>query len=288
MDKNWIITNSYNKAIEEGFNQYLDEKAAVENSEIKIDEELLITDIERKWLATGLQEMDGMTPGEFINSLSSLNELLELFLIIANDSDVGVPDILIEKFKCYGGKAASEKLFDYVNSSLSSKDKNKDDIYPAVSQAVYAIGCLQEEEYKQKLITLLIENKQVEMISEAICAAIVAYGVSILDNVINAFDTTDDQTAKEHFLVCVAEICNDNKYKSDEVFYFMKNAFRTISNLNLIVEILGDYGDGRAIPLLRGYVLKNIDKIDSATFNHMRAIIKKLGGEIDDLIYLNK
>ncbi len=285
MDKNLIISNSYNKAIEEGFNQYLEEKAAVENSEIKIDEEALIADIERKWLITGLLELDGMTPVEFINSLSSLDELFEFFLSIASASDVGVPDILIEKFKYYGGKAASDKLFNYVDNSLSSKDKNPDDIYPAVSQSVYAIGCLQEEEYKQKLINLLIENKQEEMISEAICAAIVAYGVSILDDVINAFGTTQDQTTKEHFLGCVAEICNENMYKSDEVFYFMKNAFRTVSNLNLIVEILGDYGDGRAIPLLRGYVLKNIDKIDSATFNQMRAIIKKLGGDIEDLIY---
>ncbi|EPR08018.1 hypothetical protein [Ruminiclostridium papyrosolvens] len=285
MNKNWIISNSYNKAIEEGFNQYLEEKAAAQNSEIKIDEEALIADIEGKWLVTGLQELDGITPVEFINSLSSLDELFEFFLSIASDSDVGVPDIVIERFKSYGGKAASDRLFDYVDNSLSCKDKNHDDFYPAVSQAVYAIGCLQEDEYKQKLINLLIENAQDEMISEAICAAIVAYGVSILNDVVNAFSTTHDQAAKEHFLVCVAEICNENNYKSDEVFYFMKNAFRTVSNLNLIVEILGDYGDGRAIPVLRGYVLKNMDKIDAATFNQMRAIIKKLGGEIEDLAY---
>lgn len=285
MDKNLIISNSYNSAIEEGFNQYLEERAVAENSEIKIDEEALIADIEGKWLATGLQELDGMTPLEFINSLSSLEDLLEFFLSIASASDVGVPDILIDRFKYYGGKTASDKLFHYVNKSLAANENNRDDIYPAVSQAVYAIGCLQEEEYKQKLIDLLIENAQDEMISEAICAAIVAYGVSILDDVIKAFDAVQNQTAKEHFLVCVAEICNENKYRADEIFFFMKNVFRTVSNLTLIVEILGDYGDGRAIPLLRGHVLKNIHELDAATFNQMRAIIKKLGGEIEDLVY---
>ncbi len=288
MDNNWIISNSYNKAIEEGFNQYLEEKAVAENSEIKIDEEALIADIEAKWLATVLPELEGIAPVEFINSLSSLDELIEFFLCMASISDVGVPDILIEKFKSYGAKAASDRLFAYVESSLSAVGKDRDDIYPAVSQAVYAIGCLQEEGYKQKLITLLIKTSQDEMISEAVCAAIVAYGVNILKDVINAFSTGDDQSAKEHFLACVAEICSENKYKSDEVFYFMKSAFNTISNLNLIVEILGDYGDGRAIPFLRGYVLKNIDKIDVATFNHMRAIIKKLGGDIEDLVYNKK
>ncbi len=288
MDRYRIISDSYNKAIEEGFNKYLEEKATAVNSEIKIDEEALIADIEAKWLATVLSELDGITPVEFINSLSSQDELFEFFFSIASTSDVGVPDILIERFKAYGGKAASDRLFDHVESLLSSETKEQDDIYSVISQAVYAVGCLKEEEYKQKLIDLLIKTSQDEMISEAICTAIVAYGVSILNDIINAFSKVDNQTAKEHFLACVAEICSENTYKSDEVFYFMKNAFRTISNLNLIVEILGDYGDGRAIPLLRGYVLKNIDKIDTATFNHMRAIIKKLGGDIEDLIYTNK
>ncbi len=285
MDKNRIISNSYNEAIEEGFNKYLQEKATAVNSEVKIDEEALIADIEEKWLTTVLPELDGTAPGEFINSLSSHDELFEFFLSIASISDVGVPDILIERFKSYGGKTSSDRLFDYVKSSLSSEIKDLDEIYPAISQAVYVIGCLQEEEYKKRLIDLLIETSRDEMISEAVCASIVEYGVSILNDVIDAFGTAEDQTAKEHFLACVAEICSENKYRSDEVFYFMKNAFHTISNLNLIVEILGDYGDGRAIPLLRGYVLKNINEIDVASFNHMRAIIKKLGGDIEDLVY---
>ncbi|ACL77185.1 hypothetical protein [Ruminiclostridium cellulolyticum] len=286
MDKIRIISNSYNKAIEEGFNRYLDEKAAGGKSEIKIDEEALIADIEQKWLATGLPELDETTPAEFINSLTSLDELMDFFVCMASVSDVGVPGILIERFKLYGGKAASARLLDFAERSLSTGVKDNDDIKSAVSQAVYTIGCLKEDEYKQKLIALLIETDYDDMLLEAICYAIIVYGVSILQEVIDAFNTTDKQTVKEAFVVCVAEICSENGYKSDEVFYFYKNAFRTISNLKLIVEIIGDYGDGRAIPFLRGYVHKNIDKIDITTFNLMRAIIKKLGGEIEDLAYI--
>lgn len=284
MDKNSIISESYNTVIEEGFNSYLEEKATAENSEIKVDEEALIAVIEGKWLVTGLTELDGITPGEYINSLSTLDELMEFFICIANASDVGVPDILLERLRSFG-KAASDRLFDFVKSSMGSQ---KRDINLVISQAVYAIGCLREEEYKQKLITLLIDTGKDDMISEAICAAIVEYGESILSDLIKAFDATDQQIVKEQLLVCVAEISSEKDYKSNEIFYFFKNAFRVVSNLILAVEILGDYGDGRAIPLLRGYILKNIREIDMTTFNHMVAVIKKLGGDIDDLAIQNR
>ncbi|HEX2926872.1 MAG TPA: hypothetical protein VHP38_11570, partial [Ruminiclostridium sp.] len=166
--------------------------------------------------------------------------------------------------------------------SLDSGDTN---LNLAISQAIYAIGCLREDEYKQKLISLLIDTCQEDMISEAICAAIIEYAEAILEDLIKAFQAADQQRAMEHLLVCVAEISRERNYTSDEIFYFLKNAFRVLSNTTLTVEILGDYGDGRAIPFLRGYVLKNINSIDNSTFNHMRAIIKKLGGDIDDLVY---
>jgi HEAT repeat protein len=155
----------------------------------------------------------------------------------------------------------------------------------AVSQSVYAIGCLKSERHKQDLIELLLQSVNNDMISEAICAAIVEYDKSILPDVIKAFHAAESQETKEHLLTCVAEISRENR--SDEVFYFLKNAFRVLTNLRLAAEVLGDYGDGRAIPLLRGYILKNIKEMDKTTFNHLRAVIKKLGGEIDDLKLAN-
>ncbi|HEX2926167.1 MAG TPA: hypothetical protein VHP38_07910, partial [Ruminiclostridium sp.] len=46
--------------------------------------------------------------------------------------------------------------------SLDSGDTN---LNLAISQAIYAIGCLREDEYKQKLISLLIDTCQEDMIN---------------------------------------------------------------------------------------------------------------------------
>lgn len=278
MDKNTIISENYNLAVEAGFNDFLEKHATFENSEIKIDQEKLIAEIEIKWLNEKIPELGDITPSEYINSISSLEELVGLFIDIATVSDVGVPDILIDRLKEHG-KPAADMLFDTVQDFLEAKDESKS---LPIAQAVCTIGCLRFDEYKIKLIELLITCYKNEMISEAICVAIAEYENAILEEVFKAFETTDLEAVKEFLLICVAEI--SKVYQSDEIFYFMKDAFGVLSNKKLTVEVLGDYGDGRAIPLLRGYILKNINEIDKDTFNLIRAIIKKLGGEIKDLV----
>jgi len=278
-NKNAVVSQSYNIAIEAGFNSFLEEHATSENSEIKVDEEKMIAEIEDKWLNKEIAEIGNITPNEYIKSLVSLEALVEFFIEIASVSDVGAPDILIDRLKEHG-KNAADLLFDFVKESLDSKDEDKS---LAISQAVYAIGCLKCDEYKQKLLELLIDNCKDEMLSEAICAAIVEYNDTILVDLVKTFNASNQALVQEHLLVCVAQISKN--HQSDEIFYFLKNAFRVVTNLKLAVEVFGDYGDGRAIPLLRGYILKNINEMDKATFNHMRAVIKKLGGEIDDLVY---
>ncbi|OPX45472.1 hypothetical protein CLHUN_08420 [Ruminiclostridium hungatei] len=278
MAKNAVLAQSYNEAIEDGFNKYLEQHATTENSEIKVDEEKLIADIENRWLDTPLEQLHMQTPSDYINSIATLDLLLDLFIEVASISDVGVPDILIEKLKQYG-KQAADRLFDFVRDWLKNREQ---ETVAAVSQAVYAIGCLKYQEYGPKLVELLLECFTDDLVTEAICAAIVEYQGDILEELMKTFHATRQAEVQEHILVCVAEISREKQ--SDEIFYFLKHAFRVISNLKLAVEILGDYGDGRAIPLLRGYVLKNIKAMDRSALNHMRAVIKKLGGDIDDLV----
>ena len=279
MNKNAIVSKSYNQAVEAGFNSFLEEHATRENSEIKIDEKKLISEIETKWLNTELSEIGDITPNEYIKSLVSLEALIELFIEMASVSDVGVPEVIIIRLKEYA-KPAADMLFSFVKDSLRSKDQSKS---LAISQAVYAIGSLRCDKYKEKLIELLIDCCKDEMISEAICAAITMYDDTILEDLIKTFHTTNQDLVQEYLLTCVAEI--SKTHQSDNIFYFLKNAFNVISNMKLAVEILGDYGDARAIPFLRGYVLKNIKEMDQATFNYIRAVIKKLGGEINDLVF---
>lgn len=278
MNKNSIIAESFNKAVETGFDDYLEKHATSQNCDIKIEEDRLIQEIEEKWLSEAISEIDGMTPKEYINSLATIQDLMDFFIQIAPISYVTIPDIVIDRFKEYGLPAA-DMLIEFIKNNANSQ-KETDRL--ALSNAVFTIGKLKYNEFKQKLIGLLIDYYKDEMLSDSICSAIIEYGKEILDDLFRTFDNLDEDLLKENLLVCIAGISKDNP--SDEVFFFLKSAFRTFKDIRIIVEVLGDYGDGRAIPMLRGYITKNADKLDKETFNLVIAIIKKLGGEIDDLV----
>lgn len=279
MTQNSIISESYNSAIEVGFNSFLEQNATSINCDVKIDEEKLIQEVENSWLNRPITEIGDITPKEYMDSLAALEDIFELFIEMAAISDVGVPDILIERLR-ENAKPAADMLFSFVTGSVGSADQAG---IMAVTQAIYAIGCLRCEEYRQPLIKLLKEFSSDEMLSEAVCAAISEYGDSILGNLFEAFQAEEQEIVREYLLTCIAEI--SKQYHSDEIFYFLKNAFKVVENITLTAEILGDYGDTRAIPFLRGYVQKNVNTMDKTTFNHLRAVIKKLGGEIKDLVY---
>ena len=281
MNKNSIVAESFNEAVESGFNNFLEAHATFDNYEVKIEEEKLIQEVEEKWINEAIAEIGNMTPKEYIDSFVNLKDLMDFFIIVASVSDVGIPDIVINRFKEYGLPAA-DMLFEFVINNIELQtDLNR----LALSHAVFAIGILKYNEYKEKLIELLMKYSNEEMLSEAICAAITEYGDEILKDLLESFNKAENESVKEYLLICIAEISKD--HPSDEVFFLLKSAFRILKNIKVSAEVLGDYGDGRAIPMLRGYVIKNTNEIDRDTFNLLRAVIKKLGGEINDLVYSN-
>ena len=46
---------------------------------------------------------------------------------------------------------------------------------------------------------------------------------------------------------------------------------------------LGDYGDGRAVAFLRGWVLKHPEVTDKGILSEIYSSIKRLGGQYEDL-----
>ncbi|PYG87997.1 hypothetical protein LY28_01707 [Ruminiclostridium sufflavum DSM 19573] len=280
MNNNQIVSQSFNNAIETAFDSYLEEHATRENCDIKIDEEKLIRETEEKWLNEAIAEIGYITPKEYIESISALEELAELFIDMASVSDAGIPDIVIHKLREHG-RSAADILFGFAKSAIASAEViNK----PAAAQAIYTVGCMKYDDYGEKLIQLLMESGGDEVISEAVCAAVIEYGNKILKRLVETFNSTDKENVKEYLLICIAEISRE--YPSDEVFFLLKNAFRGMKNIRMAAEVLGDYGDGRAIPLLRGHILKNMSSMDKDTLNLIIAVIKKLGGEIEDLPHI--
>ena len=81
--------------------------------------------------------------------------------------------------------------------------------------------------------------------------------------------------------MALAEI--GHTHKSEPVYRCLKNAFQSMDNKLIGALCLKSYGDGRAVPSLRGYLEKNRGKVDQETFNEIISVIRSLGGSIDGL-----
>jgi len=73
------------------------------------------------------------------------------------------------------------------------------------------------------------------------------------------------------------------KEKSDEIYQALRAGFRRMKAKVIAVICLGDYGDPRAIALLKGYLDRTVHTIDRETFYEALSAIRRLGGEINDI-----
>ena len=71
--------------------------------------------------------------------------------------------------------------------------------------------------------------------------------------------------------------------KSDRIFYKLKDAFKKIKNKRIGAECLANYGDGRAIPLLRGYTERYIDNISPDEYYEIKLAVERLGGSMEGI-----
>ena len=73
------------------------------------------------------------------------------------------------------------------------------------------------------------------------------------------------------------------EFKSEDIYNALRHAFRYMNNKIYAVLCLSDYGDERAVPMLKNYINRNQGSIDRELFYEMMSAIQNLGGDITDI-----
>lgn len=71
--------------------------------------------------------------------------------------------------------------------------------------------------------------------------------------------------------------------KSEEIYNALRLAFRSMTNKIYAVICFADYGDDRAVPLLKNYINRHQKDISRELFYEMMSAIQNLGGNIEDI-----
>ncbi len=256
------ILTSYNLAIQEKCEKSL------ENVKSFSDFEALIHEAREEWENT---EINGKLPSLLFESLKTEEDYKEAFEKAAVVCDEFIPASLVKRILKSG----------YM--SIIEKDAFGESPIDIKNAAVKVIGLSKDSCYSERLIELLYSKGEYgELLKETSRQALIDIGepaVPFLEKNLTGKDILKD----DDFHLVIALIGIDSNHKSDSVFKVLKNSFRKTSDKALAARCLADYGDGRAVPMLRSYLEKNLNKLDENTIFEIQGAVLSLGGSTEGL-----
>ncbi len=278
-----ILFTSYNGAVERGYDNVfksMNKKNALKGvypEAEKIEES--VRESVKKWEETPIESLNNLTPAQYINQINDFDYMIQLFREGAKICDDSLPAIFLNKLKEFSNEAV-----DAVMKLAADRDLLENSVESDIPfMAVKVLGEWKVERAVECLIGLLFEAVgKNEPFADSIKNALISIGKFSVEKIIKALD--DSETigdVQEYLLTILAEAGKNNR--SDDVYRCIKSTFRKMENKTIGAICLGNYGDGSAIPALRGYIQKNRDTLDPETYYEIKSAIFRLGGQIDDI-----
>lgn len=280
MTSSEIIFESYNRVVERSYDRAFEESG--KDDPLKVRESNVSRFLDEEigtWETTPLAEIEGLTPKEYFGRLADFDDVVDHVKIGAKMCDRGLPELLVDKLMSYGSRAVDTLLQMASDRNMMEKE---DDIYiPLI--AVRILGERRVSTANNFLVELIKTlNEDKELMVEEITDALINIGEPCVGVLISELDNTDEiGYIHEYLLTALVKIGKERK--TDEIYRCIKNTFLKMDDKILGAMCVGDYGDGRAIPALKGYVKKNAGKLDKQTFLEIKAAVKRLGGIVEDM-----
>ncbi len=229
------------------------------------------------------------TPAEFIRSLGSLDDCMDVFVIASEVSDVQPPRVLLEQLRGFGEEAVVRlralALAERWDRSEDSEDFGiRDRMAPNLS-AVLTLGQWND---KGSMRPILKHFSQASTPDEYVADVIAEYAESMGDaiteelrHILDGAETIRAGGPEESILIALAKA--GSKHRTEETYQSLRAAFRKAERKIIGALCLGDYGDERAVSLLKNYLDRNNQRVDREFFYEALTIIRKLGGDISDI-----
>lgn len=278
-----LIFDTYNDLIAKCYDDFFIKQELEQDLDKKKCEVELLESIENsinRWENEPLNIIDNMTPRDFFKSINSIEQINQIFLEGAEYTDTGLPPSLVEKLEDFRPQM-DDLLIDIVKSEQFKQ--NEEVLYSRIL-AVRLLGQWKSLKSIHILIDLIkMTTPETEILAEEIKNAFVSFHseivIPIKDSLSNAMQIG---FAEEYLLMAVAEI-GETGYRSNEMYSLIKDCFIRMSNKRIGAQCFLIYGDIRAITFLRGYVLKNKEKLNRSIYLEIKGVVEKLGGSFEDI-----
>ncbi len=229
-----------------------------------------------RWLSEQLPEI-GKTPSEYLNE-AGFDEIKEMFCFGTEICDDELPEIFVEKLMSYGNEAIG-----FLLETAAGEE--------CLVRSVMAARLLGRYKVLKAVLPLItiIESSEAgtELMKETARDALADIGQAAVSSIVQEMSSGNrSEETCEYLAMSLAEIGRD--HPTDEIYSALKNAFNMLEDKVVTAACLAKYGDGRAIPALRGYLQKSGENISREAFYDIVSSVRLLGGRIDDLKQVRK
>lgn len=265
-----MSSNSFLTKLLESYNLAIQKKCEQSLGTVKSpsDFEALINEAREEWEKT---EIGGKLPETLFELLKTKGDLKDAFEKAAVTCDEFIPASLVKRILNSGHMDIIENHA-FGNSQIDIKNT-----------AIKILGLSGDAGYSSRLIELLYsEGEYGELLKETSRQALVDIGepaVLYLQQNLSRKDILADND----FHIVIALIGIDSNHKNDSVFTMLKDSFRKTSDKALAARCLSDYGDGRAVPMLRSYLERNLSNLDENTIFEIQGAVLELGGSTEGI-----
>ena len=241
------------------------------------------------WFSTELEGLADGTPEAFFDSILSLEDALEVFDVAAKMVDGDLPDPFLLRLGAFGDavpEALLEKAFSHSWERRDDEDEMVfHDLLTVDIAALRILGFWKSSIAVEPVLDRFLEiARPDEYLADGIRDFVIGFESGIVPELISRLEAPSDPKlggGYEYLLIFLAQLGTADP--SEIIFQTLKSAFRAMENKVIAALCLGDYGDGRAVPMLKSYLDRNIRVVDRQLFYETLSVIKKLGGDVSDI-----
>lgn len=237
--------------------------------------------------------LGGESMNEFF-SYMSVDELTEVLEYAAVELDRGVPPSVIaalagkrdedrEAVAEYCARTVKESA--WTDSELSDENVLFEMEFQKVRACLEVLARMGEGSLVPYIIERFMSYDQtLEFVADSIATYLEAFPNATVPVIIDTLKEHEEDGLTgpcEDLVIILTAIGKANA--SEDIYSALRTAFRWMKNKIYAVICLADYGDARAVPMLKSYINRHQDTISRDLFYEMMSAIQNLGGDIEDI-----
>ncbi|MBQ7275121.1 MAG: hypothetical protein IJR15_06665 [Clostridiales bacterium] len=237
------------------------------------------------------ESLGGMSMNDYFAQLS-FEELTEILEFCAVELDRGVPASVVNALVKIDDAAMVEGYARTMVRESAWRDEEMDDedkLFEMEFQKVKASLRILAGRHDSTLIDDVLDRfmsyeRTHSFVADSIAEYIESFPDEAPSKLIERLEEHKDDGMEgpcEDLVVMLTNIGKEKK--SEEIYNALRLAFRSMTNKIYAVICLADYGDDRAVPMLKNYINRHQTDITRELFYEMMSAIQNLGGDIEDI-----